>query len=376
MTERRSSGRSERFAVRSVRTSARTFTHSSGEACSTAVRTGRKRSASCAKRRFAACPLTSSQRSGRGSTVETFAVIEEADMSIEDYLAGKYALGLVEGSIAAATVAPVQALEHATIGLVASAVAEFVYGSTFELHLVEDEEELIAAAAPPLAPGEWFAPPKFRSLQPLRIDKDGRISGHLAPWNGCHTGFEGICRRPPSSPSNYAVFNVGEIETAEGEFISVGKLMFSDEGGKHAPLGISAARVAKHYDNATKIAGFVRAGADEHGIWLAGTLRTGLSRDEVGLIRANPPSGDWRRVNGQLDLVAAFCVCVPGYVVPRADLGMVASAEGEFALDALILGPMVASGEISEFDELPDRADRRGHRDRRNGSRGSRRSSA
>ena len=114
----------------------------------------------------------------------------------------------------------------------------------------------------------------------------------------------------------------------------------------------SASRCAHRFWSRSGAGTCGSTGADEHGIWLAGTLRTGLSRDEVALIRANPPSGDWRRVNGQLDLVAAFCVCVPGYVVPRADLGMVASAEGEFALDALILGPMVASGEISEFDEL------------------------
>jgi hypothetical protein len=50
-------------------------------------------------------------------------------------------------------------------------------------------------------------------------------------------------------------------------------------------------------------------------------------------MRANPPSGDWRALNNQLELVAALSVVVPGFPVPRSQLALSASA----GISALIL---------------------------------------
>ena len=50
-------------------------------------------------------------------------------------------------------------------------------------------------------------------------------------------------------------------------------------------------------------------------------------------MRANPPSGDWRSLNNNLELVAALSVVVPGFPIPRSQLALSASA----GISALIL---------------------------------------
>jgi hypothetical protein len=111
------------------------------------------------------------------------------------------------------------------------------------------------------------------------------------------------------------------------------------DGGKHAEAdpSLSYLDVQRHYDDATKVGGFVRAGADRFGTWLAGTLRPGLSDLEIQHLRLHPPSGDWRPVRGSTELVAAFAVAVPGYPIPR-QLSLVASARGD--ITAIITAPL------------------------------------
>jgi hypothetical protein len=60
-------------------------------------------------------------------------------------------------------------------------------------------------------------------------------------------------------------------------------------------------------------------------------------------MRANPPSGDWRALNHQLELVAALSVVVPGFPIPRSQLALSASA----GISALIL-PGVQEDDIVE----------------------------
>ncbi len=69
----------------------------------------------------------------------------------------------------------------------------------------------------------------------------------------------------------------------------------------------------------------VQAGEDEHGIWVAGQLLESVSAAQVAELRRSPLSGDWRRINGNLELVAALAVNVPGFPVPR-----VLAASGAF----------------------------------------------
>lgn len=213
--------------------------------------------------------------------------------------------------------------------------------------------------APIAPPREWFLTDELPGPCPLTIAKDGRVFGHIALWETCHTGFPDACIRPPRSPSGYAFFHVGTLRAADGNDLHVGKLMI---GGKHAPISMAQRDAAQHYDNNGMVGAYVRAVDGRYGIWVAGALRHDLSPEQLRDFRANPPSGDWRPVNGQLDLVAALAVPVPGYPVAHAELGMVASGggvqvaaliatSGHIDPSAAVIRALVASGLVAEVED-------------------------
>jgi hypothetical protein len=76
----------------------------------------------------------------------------------------------------------------------------------------------------------------------------------------------------------------------------------------------------------------VVTGEDEFGIWFSGAMRSNLTDDQVRAFKASTLSGDWRRIGGELELVAALSVNVPGFPIPR--LGLAASGGRQTALFA------------------------------------------
>ena len=223
-----------------------------------------------------------------------------------------------EWTIAGATICPVQALApQSTISLIASAAKRQGKWNTE----TDIEGPVLTASAAGLAPerppAEWFENPELGQLTALTVTEEGRVYGHMAPWDGCHTGFPGRCVPPPRSPSGYEGFHLGEIKTAEGKSVAVGTLTM-DTG--HAGLRLSADKAVAHYDNTGTAAAFVRAGEDAFGIWVAGTISARLSAADAQALMASKPSGDWREVfrgKGK-DLIGVLQVNVPGFPVPRA----------------------------------------------------------
>lgn len=273
---------------------------------------------------------------------ETHEPVDTEKLDLFDLLMGDYVQGM-KGSIMGATVVPFAAFEEAVIRSLTASGSEtgkFQFFFPYGIKLTKPFT-LTAAAAPLKPPAAWFANPQLDRLTPLTITKDGRIFGHLADWSGCHTGNSGICVPPPRSASGYAYFNVGEIETDDGELIPVGKIMFSMKDGRHAPTSyhLSVEEVWAHYDDTTCVGGYVRAGSDAFGTWLAGSLRPRMSEAEIQHLRLHPPSGDWRPVQGTTELVAAFSVPIPGFPIPRAEAYLVASA-GSLEVTALITPPV------------------------------------
>lgn len=239
----------------------------------------------------------------------------------------EYIMAFSQWCIAGATICPVQALTDATISLVASAI-----GRVGEWRSVADFAipALTAAAAglvPLEPPAAWFADPQLDGPTPLTITDDGRVFGHLAAWDTCHTGRPG-CTPPPHSPTGYMNFHLGEIKTAEGDRVAVGTLTFD---APHATLPMSASQAVRHYDDTATSGAHVRAGEDQWGIWLAGALNPRISAEEARTLMAAPPSGDWRQVQrGQgIDLVGAHAVNQPGFIVHRKGLSLAASGECE-----------------------------------------------
>lgn len=196
-----------------------------------------------------------------------------------------------------------------------------------------------AGLAPVQPPADWFADPALRELTPLTVTEDGRVFGHAWAWGTCHIGVQNGCTTAPHSLTGYAYFHVGELECDGGERVSVGHLTF-DTG--HAGQRLSRTAASAHYDDTGKVGAYVRVGEDEFGGWVAGTLSPTVSVEDAQRLRGAAPSGDWRAVDGNLELVALLAVNVPGFPVPRPAALVAAGAEGEQVL------ALVAAGQFDE----------------------------
>lgn len=195
-------------------------------------------------------------------------------------------------------------------------------------------EALTAAGGPLFPPNEWFTDPGFDRPTPITVTADGRISGHIATWDTDHIGLP-PGTKPPRSASDYSLFKTGVLRTDSGEDVHVGQLTLA---GGHAPLKASAAEAVKHYDDTASAVADVTVGEDAHGIWVSGGLRPDVDDTKIRALRASAPSGDWRPVNGSLELVAVCQVNTPGFPVARA---MVASGE---------ITALVAAGASTLYD--------------------------
>ncbi len=205
-----------------------------------------------------------------------------------------------------------------------------------------DEADAIVASIPVHPPAEWFANPELDGPTPITITSDGRIYGHAALWGTCHLGNPrgaGVCVQPPRSQTDYGLFHLGELETAEGARVPVGQITL-DTG--HAPLGASARSAAAHYDDTGSVVADVGAGEDEHGIYFAGALRPDATPEKVRKLLAAKISGDWR--GGEL--VGMLAVNVPGFPVPRTKARLVADAGGTEEVMALVAAGIVGEHEL------------------------------
>jgi hypothetical protein len=182
----------------------------------------------------------------------------------------------------------------------------------------EDYEHQLAAiaasAAPMVPPKAWFKDPGLDGPTPLTITDEGQVFGHIAAWQTSHIGMPGRGVKPPRSASQYAYFRNGVLRTDEGD-VQVGQLTLA---GGHASLQASADEAIKHYDDTASAVADVVAGEDQFGIWVAGSLRPEVTPSQIRAFRASSPSGDWRPINGRLELVAVCQVNVPGFPIARA----------------------------------------------------------
>lgn len=178
--------------------------------------------------------------------------------------------------------------------------------------------------APIVPPSQWFSNPELNSPTPLTVTDEGRIFGHLAVWGQCHIGHTNRCVEPPASITNYAHFLTGEILCDDGKRFPVGQITMN---GNHASHNLGAQATAAHYDNTALAAADVTAGEDAFGIWVSGSIRPDLHPNQIRGLMASDVSGDWRRIGGNLELVAVLAVNVPGFPKIRVSEleGLVAS---------------------------------------------------
>lgn len=229
-----------------------------------------------------------------------------------------------------------------------SAVASVVHGIKNRLDAVEagahDQAkalEVVTAGIAPIAPPKgWFEDPKLDGPTPIAVTADGRVMGHLAAWGTCHAGIGNQCVMAPRTAVAYKYFRNGSVVTADGGIVRVGKIT---AGTGHADTRLGWVPASDHYDNTGKQVAVVASGEDRWGIWVAGALVPEADDTDAAMLRRSPLSGDWRRINGNLELVAALAVNTPGFPIVNLN----ASGEPEALCAA---GVVLEDGTIASLD--------------------------
>lgn len=202
-----------------------------------------------------------------------------------------------------------------------------------DIEVAEDDMPLVASAMdrPPAA---WFANPQLTKPTPLEVDENGRVWGHMALWGQCHKAFRHKCIMPPKSHTDYKHFKLGKVLVDDGKMVKVGRVTV---GTGHADDRFGVIPAREHYDNTGTCAAVVVPYEDKFGLAVAGATVQGLPSEKVAELRRSPLSGDWRRVNGNLELVGALAVNDPGFEVVSEDEAGVFSltAAGTFRADEL-----------------------------------------
>jgi 2'-5' RNA ligase len=287
---------------------------------------------------------------------DSLEVIPDEDIDLDALLDGRYYHALKSGQIGGATATPIQAFGPATIALAAAAELagwNRIY-PTFVLEEALVAGEGFVAAAPRVVSRDVFERAEADEPTPLTITAEREIFGHAFLWETCHTGFNDRCVTAPPSPSEYAYFHLGAIETEEGEEVAVGQITL-DTG--HADLRAGRNATRRHYDDTGVAAADVRIVDGQFGGWVSGAVRD-ISDEDLRKLRAAKLSGDWRRVNGSLDLIGLLAVNVPGFPIPRAEARLVASTAGE-QMCALVAAGLFTTDEevallVTELLDEPD----------------------
>lgn len=214
----------------------------------------------------------------------------------------------------------------------------------------------LVAAAPLLQPADAFQRPEaldeYADGTPLTVTDDGHVYGHLAVWGICHIGVDGLCQEPPVSATNYAYFATGSVATDDGLYMPTGPLVM---GTGHASLRLGHRPAAAHYDNTGTAVADVTMGQDHIGIWFSGMIRPGTTPEQIYALRASGKvSGDWRKIAGGLELVAALVVNTPGFSIPRPALaasGTSATAMVAAGIVRTPVAPALSSGAITVDSE-------------------------
>lgn len=188
-------------------------------------------------------------------------------------------------------------------------------------------------------PWDSFHVPEPPKLQPLRIDAQGNVSFHLAPWGKCHDGIDNRCVVAPR-PNDYSDFHGPGVLTDRG-IVETGPVFLL--GGHPAkPLGNGDRWAA--YGGVENAWADVRATNGRLGVWCCGRVRPGVDAAAIYAARASKVSGHWRT---DRSLAAIVSVNVPGFRVPGSTLSF--DTDGAIVEDGEVL-EMVASLRAPAYD--------------------------
>lgn len=227
---------------------------------------------------------------------------------------------ITRAGIGGATLVPIEAFSDVSITMEPELVS---VGGTAEAEPTPYLQASSSQVSPPvevqerptsLPPLDWFTKPDLDRLTPLTVSDTGRVFGHIAGWESCHVGLPG-CVTPPPSYSNYSYFLQSSQQLSDGTTIPVGTLV---AGPRHADAQLAFHAATQHYDDPSAAVARVMAGEDEFGIWVAGWVLPTATETARQTFMSSPVSGDWRRVGGNLELIAVCSVNSAGFPIPKA----------------------------------------------------------
>lgn len=197
-------------------------------------------------------------------------------------------------------------------------------------------------------PAEWFANPNFGTDGhtdprlsydkkydqwgcPWTVTEEGQCFGHVALWKTCHTAVDHTCLTPPRNADFDRFHSAARVTADNGEVIPTGVWIVDEP---HHPTQWGTSKMMDHLSNTENAAGYLVAGTDEHGIWVAGAIAPNLPADKLERLRRHAGSGDWRAEalssvgKDGYELFAVVAVNAPGYPIPQARIAAAAEDEG------------------------------------------------
>lgn len=187
----------------------------------------------------------------------------------------------------------------------------------------EDAQARVASVTAPVRPkvADLDYPSVLaQGLTPITYDYEGgKAYGHIAPRKACHERFRDRCRTPPMN-GDYSQFHRYPLETEDGGTVWVGRIT---AGGLHVQEDdrpITA--TVQGYDEKKTVA-HVRAGEDEHGIWISGVLTPEAYATETqSITNRRKVSADWRGTEAGLRMIEVLAlppgprsISEPGYPI-------------------------------------------------------------
>lgn len=205
-----------------------------------------------------------------------------------------------------------------------------------------DDDELVASVtfvaepASLIRPAGWFTDPHFSGPTPVTIDGD-HISGHIwaKKWPN-HRSFAGPVQPPAFDDMMDFQGGAGGVMCDDGKVHSTGRVVL---GGPHIVGAKSAEEMNAAYSATSRSIADVRAGYDQHGIWINGAIRPGTGPKTRYHALASAVSGHWypSQRDGQKHLHLVLAVNGEGF--------------GVFHEDPLS-GELVASGPPREMADM------------------------
>lgn len=219
------------------------------------------------------------------------------------------------GRIRGTTLVSFPAFTEAEVKLSDSVVTASAESCGCDIPLTAASYTITLPDVPPVA---WFNEPTDAMHGALTITQEGRIFGILAPSGVTHRSVKA---QVPMGNVDYSRWMKSEIPVADGGRVVAG--VITGNCGHAATEGYGTlANRKKHYDDSCSVFGYARIGENRQKgyVWVAGSLRPGITPDQVSQFFGCSLSGDWQPHPdrpGVREFIAALAVPVPGFAMAR-----------------------------------------------------------